>query len=63
MLDSEKNYPIPEWVFKTLDARRFIINQFMKVDTVGAELGVFRGVFYVLVAKGREMIYIITGST
>ena len=55
MLDSEKNYPIPEWVCKTLNARRFIINQYMKVDTVGAELGVFSGVFSEFILKKTKI--------
>jgi len=55
MLDSEKNYPIPEWVFKTLDEREFIINKFMKEDTVGAELGVFSGVFSEFILKKTKI--------
>ncbi len=55
MLSSEEKYPIPAWVFDTLSQRRVVVKNFMKPNTVGVELGVFRGVFSEFILNNTDL--------
>ena len=63
MLNSEKKYPIPDWVFATLHNRETIVFEYMKDNTIGAELGVFRGVFSEFILKKTKIkkLYMVDG--
>ena len=61
-MQSEIDYPIPQWVKDTLPKRRWIL-EYVKKNGKGAELGVFRGVFseFLLTTVQPELYYMVDG--
>ena len=62
-VQSEIDFPIPDWVFETLQKRQFVVKKYMPSGSVGAEIGVFRGVFsqYILEIAQPSKLFMVDG--
>ena len=62
-MNSISQYPIPDWAYDSLEKRKYVLNQFIKPNAKGAELGVFRGLFseFILITVNPKLFYMVDG--